>query len=299
MKNWAEVFSTGIDALDQDHKRLLRVAEMIAERVDNPDTDPKQWPFLVREGLKYMEGYYDSHIHREEAYMRQINYPHYETHKQVHDELEQTVSRYIAAQIETDDCKLDDVLELLGAAYGWQMIHIAMDDMAIVGKGALASSVDEELNDENVIRELNAMLGDLLHFEPRTRIVSGNYEGDGMNSAACQEIHYDLAGMELTLVLGMEESLMRHAIETFWEKKALDKNIDRAHRMLLQWCLTSFVVGFWRSMIGHFSHERSCMLKSVVPLDIKDTRQVMRGKTFNKSVLYETAKGRFFVACAY
>jgi hypothetical protein len=32
MENWSEVFSTGIDELDQDHKRMLRFAELIAER---------------------------------------------------------------------------------------------------------------------------------------------------------------------------------------------------------------------------------------------------------------------------
>jgi hemerythrin len=295
MKNWAEVFSMGVDELDQDHKRLLRVAETIAERVDNPDTDPKQWPFLVREGLKYMAGYYQSHIQREEAYMQQINYPHYESHKQVHDELERTVSAYIDSQITESHCELNDVLELLGATYGWQMIHIAMDDMAIVGKGAMARPTADKMDDEAILKEIDGMLGFALHFEPRTKVVNANYKGDGMNSAVCQKITYDVDGTDVTLVLGMENTILRHAIETFWGEKAKVKEIDQAHKMLLQWCLTSFIVSFWRDMIVRCTHDKPCVLKDVSPLDVKDTRQMMRGVTPRKSTLYETTKGRFFV----
>jgi hemerythrin len=62
MRDWSEVFSLGIDELDQDHKRLFRVAEVIAERVDDPEADPNKLPFLAREGMKYMEGFYETHF---------------------------------------------------------------------------------------------------------------------------------------------------------------------------------------------------------------------------------------------
>jgi hemerythrin-like metal-binding protein len=287
----------GIDELDQDHKRLLRVAETIAERVDNPDTDPKQWPFLVREGLKYMSGYYQSHIQREEAYMQQINYAHYESHKQVHNELEQTVSAYIDSQITDTHCQLDDVLKLLGATYGWQMIHIAMDDMAIVGKGTMARPTVDKLDDAAMLSEIDAMLGSLLLFDPKTKIANANYKGDGVNSAVCQKITYCVAGMDVTLILGMENTILRHAIEVFWGDKIHVKEIDQAHKMLLQWCLTSFVVGFWRDMISRFTHDQPCVLKDVSPMEVRDTRQMTRSVEPKHSTLYETTKGRFFVVC--
>jgi hemerythrin len=291
MKKWSEQFTMGVADLDQDHRQLLRVAEMIAERVDHPETDPKQWPFLVREGLKYMSGYYESHIHKEEAYMLEINYPHYESHKAIHEEMERTVTQYINTQIETENCQLDDVLKLLGATYGWQMTHIAMDDMAIVRKGALAMPEETELNDGAVLHEIDVMLGDMLDFHPRTKIVNSNYQGSSTSNVACQKMCYTIAGTDVNVVFGLDQSLLRYAIHTFWEDKKVDNAIDKAHMILLQWCLTSFTVGFWRNMIARFTHDQPCVLKEVTPLDIEDTRQVMKSMEFSHSTLYETTRG--------
>jgi hemerythrin len=285
----------GVNELDQDHKRLLRVAEMIAERVDNPETDPKQWPFLVQEGLKYMNGYYQSHIQREEAYMRQINYSHYEAHKQVHEELERTVSAYINAQISDDHCNLDDVLELLGATYGWQMVHIAMDDKAIVGKGAMARPDVAELNRETIVKELDAMLASIITVDAKTKIVNEQYKGDNMNSSACQKITYDLDGTDVTILIGAETSFFRNLAENLWHHKMDEKNLDKAHTILIQWCMTALSVGFWRNMIARLTHDKPCVLKEVLPLSVKDTRQAMNSVTPKHSTLYETTQGRFFV----
>jgi hemerythrin len=296
MKKWSEQFTMGVADLDQDHRQLMRVAEMIAERVDHPETDPKQWPFLVREGLKYMGGYYESHVHKEEAYMREIGYPHYEAHKALHDELERTVTQYISSQIEGGHCELDDVLELLGATYGWQMIHIAMDDMAIVGKGVMALPPEEEVTEEAITREIDTMLYSLMGLDAHARIINDHYDGEGVNSAVCQKIVYNINGTDVTIIFGMERTLLLHAIEALWADKKLDKSIDKAHMVLLQWCLTSLTVGFWRSMIARFTHDQPCVLKEVYPLDNKDSRQMMRSIVPSHSTLYQTNQGRFFVA---
>jgi hemerythrin len=287
----------GIDELDQDHKRLLRVAEVIAERMDDPETDPTKWPFLVREGLKYMEGYYATHIHREEAYMQKIDYPHYEAHKVVHDELERVLSEYVSTQNDGENCELDDVLKLLGGTYGCLMIHIAMDDVAIVGKGALA--LPEETERENVTREMDAMLESVLHFDAKTKIVNSEFKGEGLNSAVCQKITYNVAGTDVTLVVGLERTLLRCATEAFWGRKVQEQKIDKAHMVLLQWCLTAFSISLWRELIVRFTHDKSCLLKDTSPLDVKGTPQLVRTMTPRQSTLYETAKGRFFVISDY
>jgi hemerythrin-like metal-binding protein len=284
----------GVEELDQDHKRLLHVAEVIAERVDDPDTDPKQWPHLVREGMKYMEGYYEGHIQREEAYMRQKGYAHFDSHHQVHEELKQMVHGYIESQV-TENCQLDNVLKLLGATYGWQMLHIAVDDMAILGRGALAQPEETEITDETVTHELDLMLGGLMHFEPRTRVISHRFDGENLNSAVCQKITYNVDGTDITLVVGLEGTLLRHAIQTFWGEKVKIKEVDKAHQMLLQWCLSAFTIGFWRDMIVRFTHDKPCVLKETSPLDMVDARQMLRTITPRQSTLYETTRGRLFV----
>jgi hypothetical protein len=139
------------------------------------------------------------------------------------------------------------------------------------------------------------MLESVLDFQPRTKIVNDNYQGSSNSNVACQKMCYNVAGTDVTVVLGLDQSLLRHATETFWADKKVDKEIDKAHMVLLQWCLTAFSVGFWRNLIARFTHDQPCVLKSVSPLDIKDTRQVLRTIVPSHSTLYETTKGRFFV----
>jgi hypothetical protein len=177
------------------------------------------------------------------------------------------------------------------------MVHIAMDDMAIVGKGALAQPVETELSEENLLREIDAMLESVRGFEAQTKIVDREFRGSGLSSAVCQKISYDLAGTEVSLVFGLEKPLLRYATEYFWGDKTRQKVIDRAHMVLLQWCLTAFSVSLWRELIVRFAHDKSCLLREMTPLNMKGACQLVRTVNPRRSVLFETAKGRFFVIC--
>jgi hemerythrin len=299
MKKWAEMYSLGIDELDKDHQRLLRVAEQIAEKVDDPYTDPKKFPFLVREGLKYIGGYYESHVAREEEYMRQTNYPHYDVHRQVHDELRTNAQAFISARITAEHCEKDDVLELLGASYGWQMVHIATDDMDIVKKGALSRPATVYMGEESVTEELDAMLCELLGINARTHIDHLNFKGDNLSTAACQHVVYDIGGQEVSVYLGAETTFLSNLTKIFWGEKIKKNELDKAHSILLQWCLTSFIIGFWRDLIVRLTHGKPCVMKSVSPLQIQDTEKAMKDMELKRSVLYGTTIGRFFFACNY
>jgi hemerythrin len=299
MKNWIELYQLGVDVLDQDHRKLLRVAEQIAEKVDDPDTDPKKFPFWVREGLKYMGGYYQAHIEREEAYMRQIGYAHYDLHKQVHDEMRETITAYIDSRITIEHCEKKDVLELLGATYGWQMIHIATEDLDILHKGTMARPPMVYTGEESVTKELDTMLTDLIGKEARTKILNANYRGDGTSTVACQQVVYVIDGQEVDVFLGADVAFLRNLTEVFWAHKVKKQELDEAHTILLQWCLTSFTIGFWRDLIERLTHGKSCRLKKVTPLEIQNTEKAMAGKEFKRSVLYDTSLGRFFFSCNY
>jgi hemerythrin len=291
----------GVQELDQDHKRLLRIPELIVERLDSAEVMPKQGPFLVREGLQYMAGFCQSHFEREEAYMRQINYPHYEAHKRYHDEMVQTSNRYLPSLANPDSEEIDQeyVLKVLGATYGWQMIHIAMEDMAIVGKGATAQPKETSITDAAIIRELNYMMKSLLNFNARTKILDHDYQGDRLYSAVCQKLRYQVGDRDVTILLGGERMFVRFAAETFWPDKHLEGKLDKAHLTLLQWCLTAFAVGFWRNLVGRFSYDEPFILQEVYPLAAKDVRKAIRGMDYRRSTLYETTRGRFFMTSCF
>jgi hemerythrin len=293
MKSWAEMFEMGVDELDQDHKKLLRVAKMIAERLDNEDSNNSQWPFLVQEGLKYLQGFYQSHMAREEAYMLEHDYEHYETHKLVHDELRQTAAQYVTRKLDGSEHAKDDVFEMLGAAYGWQMMHMAMDDLAIVGKGVMARDELDEVNNEVIAKELDAMFRSLLDFEAKTKVLDEHFKGDTVERVVCQKIVYEIAGQDVTLFLGTEERFIRAASKIFWP----DSTMDHAHMKLMQWSLTAFTIGFWRNLIARFTHDKPCLLKDVTPMDMETPRNVIKNMNVVLSVLFGTTNGKFFVVC--
>jgi hypothetical protein len=209
--------------------------------------------------------------------------------------MERAFSAYSAGQDGKAEYTLDDVLKLLGATYGWMMIHIAMDDMAIVGKGAMSLPEERELSAGNITKEMDAMLKSLLQFDARTKIVDSEFKGDSMSSAVCQKITYDISGTSVTLVVGLERSLLRCATEAFWGQKVQKQKIDKAHMELLQWCLTAFSVSLWRELIVRFAHDKSCLLKDTSPLEARRVCQLVRSVHPRQSTLYETSKGRFFV----
>jgi hypothetical protein len=120
-----------------------------------------------------------------------------------------------------------------------------------------------------------------------------------MNSAACQQILFNVGGEDLTLLIGSETTFLRNLSENLWHHKIDQKTLDKAHTILIQWCMTALTVGFWRSLIVRLTHDKPCMLKEVLPLSVKDTRQVMRTVDPKQSTLFETSQGRFFVACHY
>jgi hypothetical protein len=108
-----------------------------------------------------------------------------------------------------------------------------------------------------------------------------------------------VGGREVTILLGLERCFLQYAAETFWPDKHVEKKTDKAHTVLMQWCLSAFAVGFWRAMVGRFAYDRPFTLKEAYPLAVKDSRPLMRKMNCRRSVLYETSKGRFFAVSDY
>ena len=76
---WDESISVGIPQLDEDHKRLIGILNFIE---NHKEDDVKSEPIsLVVEQIRE---YASSHFRREEHYMRSIEYPGYDDHKQMH-----------------------------------------------------------------------------------------------------------------------------------------------------------------------------------------------------------------------
>ena len=119
--DWKEEYSTGIDEIDIQHKKLLRHFSMIVEA----SADQETWGdihHMASELRKFAE----FHFKFEEALMRVFHFPGWETHALVHQSfLNQCDVRLAKSLKEGGDAK-DEVLEFLT---NWVTNHILKADM--------------------------------------------------------------------------------------------------------------------------------------------------------------------------
>jgi hemerythrin-like metal-binding protein len=294
MKSWTDIHLMDVEDLDRDHKMLLRIAEKIADKVDNRDDDPKLWSFLMNEGLKYLGGYYRAHTEREEEYMREINYAHYEEHKKQHDQLKKTMQGFYKTHFEEGKvCDKHDVLHLLGSSFGWQLMHIATDDMAIVGKGILTRPPVEDVSPDTIVKEIDAMMATVLRFDARTKIMDAKFRCEKVNKPICQKVIYEVNGKEVIFFMGIEREFLLNVAEMFWT----DKRLDAAHVELMQWAMNGLGIVFWRNVVERLSRGYHCTMTERVNVEEKEVRQALKTKEPALSMQFETTKGQFFLIC--
>ena len=86
---WSAEFETGIDLIDEQHKRLFEYFEEIQNCIESGDGS--QVEILCRGLIDYVL----SHLVFEESLMEQAGYPMFEAHRQVHDAFRQRANEYL------------------------------------------------------------------------------------------------------------------------------------------------------------------------------------------------------------
>ena len=118
---WNEDREMGITEFDRDHKQLFVIAGKLLDKVRDPDgiANSRVRLFVLREGVRYLRGYFDQHAIREEAYMRSIGYGDYAIHKQLHDEFQRCTLSSHEKILETGECSREEVMDFVGRGIGW------------------------------------------------------------------------------------------------------------------------------------------------------------------------------------
>ena len=118
---WNPAYSTGIEEIDAQHKKLLSLFSMVVRASE----DPEAWGD-VRLLAKDLRQFAEFHFKFEEALMRVFRFPGWEAHALVHQSfLTQCDARLNKSLIEGGDAQ-DEVLEFLSA---WVTNHILKADM--------------------------------------------------------------------------------------------------------------------------------------------------------------------------
>ncbi|MEW8509180.1 MAG: bacteriohemerythrin [Candidatus Thiodiazotropha sp.] len=118
--SWDDNLSVGIQAIDDEHQKLLNLINNLQTAVLYPTGES-----FERQALSELVDYTKIHFEREEKLMSENGYPDYEAHKQQHEEMIGKVSHFLESYEQDREATID---ELTGFLKTWLVDHIAGTD---------------------------------------------------------------------------------------------------------------------------------------------------------------------------
>ena len=290
---WNKSLEMGVESLDQEHQELFHISRQMLERMDARGHEASTRRFVLREGLRFINGYFDSYAAREEAYMKQIGYEGYALHRMLHDDFRRVQLPKYEKLLEKGDCTKEDVWNFIGYGVGWLLEHVATANLAIVGKGALSQSPKASTDDATTLeREINQLFTATLNIEANAKIVSKKYQGEAFGRTLCQKFTYQKDGKTITLISGIERIFLLDVARMLYGNEVQDET------ELILSTVESFSAHFWESLsrqtTGYRDHIRIQENRFLVGHTLPDELKRIRPEL---SVLFTSDKGKFFVAC--
>jgi hemerythrin-like metal-binding protein len=118
---WSDAFSVGFEAIDNQHKKLVKIANELFDGCKSGMTaGDVKFLAILREAAEYAQ----THFADEEKYMRQANFPDLDAHRKIHREFTNQVIKAIQT-FETGGVQPIDLARFLK---DWLLNHIAKMD---------------------------------------------------------------------------------------------------------------------------------------------------------------------------
>jgi hemerythrin len=121
---WQDEYLTGDARIDQEHKILFDMVNDLHAAIQTSAS-----PTRLQAMIQTMAEHTTEHFQHEEALMQMHNYPGYDRHKQVHDNLLAKVSRLLAQFDQPDPVLSDNLTEFLTE---WLAHHIRGEDQSMI-----------------------------------------------------------------------------------------------------------------------------------------------------------------------
>ncbi len=118
---WTDALSVGIEEIDEQHKLLVDLVNKMHEAIHQ-----RHGSEVVNSILKDLADYTRIHFAVEESLMRILNYPDYEAHKEIHEELLHSVTD-LQEKVATGKKSIG--FELMHFLKTWLTKHIMEEDM--------------------------------------------------------------------------------------------------------------------------------------------------------------------------
>lgn len=127
MYQFKDEYRTGIDSIDEEHKKLFEIADRAyVTLMDDFITD--KYDYIV-DILKELKEYAATHFKHEEEYMSGIRYKKLFSHKALHEDFIEKISEYDLDKV--DENQKQAILDILEFLNDWLVHHILEEDKLI------------------------------------------------------------------------------------------------------------------------------------------------------------------------
>lgn len=201
--HWQDRFSIGVEIVDEAHRKLFSIVQKMLDLY----VEKHESRFACIEGIKYFKAYAIRHFAEEEAYMREIGYSGYQTHKRLHDRMKRETLPALERELYHSDFSTEAVQRFIGVCTGWLTGHIMVEDRAITGKFSTAPAPmqpDDEMSviHSVIIYPLQEMFGFHIQF------AGSHSAGVSIQDPQYYELVYRVEHLKLRLLLVIGEPLL-------------------------------------------------------------------------------------------
>ena len=127
---WRPSLETGLEQVDDQHQEIFKRANKLIE-INKSDLGREAGYEEAVELLEFLQDYIKKHFREEEQLQRKYDYPDYEHHKQVHDNLVQETKDLIDKFNQREN-SLAALSELNKFILNWLVGHIDQEDRKVV-----------------------------------------------------------------------------------------------------------------------------------------------------------------------
>jgi len=120
---WDDSYSVSNDEIDAQHQKWIGIINELHEALVGDVNIGKD---MTIQSLKAMDDYTRFHFAHEEEFLRSVNYPDFDAHKQIHETFLKMVKKYMN-DIEHDHVVLNT--EIMKMLMNWLKLHILEEDM--------------------------------------------------------------------------------------------------------------------------------------------------------------------------
>ena len=128
MVNWKEEYVIGVEQIDEQHKKLIEIADNVYELLKNEFITDKYDKIV--EVIEELKNYTIFHFKSEEEYMLSIGHKKFFSHKVEHDEFIEKINSLDLSKV--DESQQKYLIEILDFIIKWIDEHIMKKDKLIV-----------------------------------------------------------------------------------------------------------------------------------------------------------------------